>query len=75
VQVVEQTLFRAVSDFLVERGYSVVDVLDVAKAGISNSITIKGGDFSNAAIGIGRTSQGNGGARRRDEKSKKVGKS
>jgi len=58
IQVVEQTLFRAISDFLDERGYSVVDVLDVAKANISrNRITIQGGNFANAAIGIGRTSQ------------------
>jgi len=74
VQVVEQTLFRAVSDFLAERGYSVVDVLDVAKAGITNSITIKGGDFSNAAIGIGRTSQGDRAGRRRDAKGREASK-
>ncbi|SHN76872.1 hypothetical protein SAMN05660350_02452, partial [Geodermatophilus obscurus] len=59
IQVVEQTIFRGVGDFLSDRGYSIADVLDVAKDTI-NSVTINGGNFSNTAIGIGRIRQTGG---------------
>jgi hypothetical protein len=59
IRLVEQTIFRAIGDFLAERGYSVTDVLDVARTKISNNITISGGIFSGTAIGIGSTRQNN----------------
>jgi hypothetical protein len=60
IRLVEQAIFRGVGDFLAERGYSVVDVLDIARTKISNTITISGGTFSGTAIGIGTTSQNSG---------------
>jgi hypothetical protein len=57
IRLVEQSIFRAVGDFLAERGYSVVDVLDLARTKISNSITISGGTFTGTAVGIGTTTQ------------------
>lgn len=61
LQIIEQTVFRAVSRFLEERRYSVVDVLEVARANIGNrSVTIQGGTFHNSAVGIGRVTQQSG---------------
>jgi hypothetical protein len=41
MQLVEQTLFRAIRQFLEQRGYSIADALDVARAKITNAITIQ----------------------------------
>jgi hypothetical protein len=57
IRLVEQAIFRSVGDFLAERGYSISDVLDVARTKISNNITISGGTFTGTAIGIGSTRQ------------------
>jgi hypothetical protein len=56
VKLIEQALFRSVSQFLEARGYSISEVLDVARTRIAqNNFTITGGTFNNSAIGIGRT--------------------
>jgi hypothetical protein len=56
VKLIEQALFRSVSHFLDARGYSISEVLDVARTRIAqNNFTITGGTFNNSAMGIGRT--------------------
>jgi hypothetical protein len=57
LKLVEQAMFRAVSEFLADRGYAIDDVMAQARARIAGNITINGGTFSNSAIGIGRTEQ------------------
>jgi len=67
VKLVEQALFRSVSNFLEARGYSISEVLDVARTRIAqNNFTITGGTFNNSAMGIGRTEQVSNQPRRPD---------
>ena len=60
IKLVEQAVFRAVGEFLEVRGYSINDVLTVARTRIAGNITINGGTFTNSAIGIGRAEQNSG---------------
>jgi hypothetical protein len=58
VQVVEQTVLRAVTEFLAARGYSATTVLDVARAEVDNHhIDVQGGDLRGATFGIGRVTR------------------
>jgi len=75
IQIVEQVIFRAVSKFLSERGYSVVDVLEAARSNIVNNMTIQGGTFNNSAVGIGRTTQRTTDGKRRPPTQGKRGES
>ncbi|MEU6699690.1 hypothetical protein [Pseudonocardia sp. NPDC046786] len=59
-RIVERAVLRAVGRFLEERGYSVVDFMEAAKASIitNNSISVSGGNFAGGtALGIGTVNQ------------------
>lgn len=53
MQLVEQELFRCVSEFLDAKGYSVVEVTDLARQKVTNHISIRDSTISNSAVGIG----------------------
>ena len=60
VRIIERALFRAVGRFLEERGYSVVDFMEAAKASIitNNSVSVTGGHITGGlAMGIGTVGQ------------------
>lgn len=58
MQVVEQTVFRAVTEFLAAEGYSATTVLDVARAKVDNHhINVQGGDLRGATFGIGQVTR------------------
>lgn len=57
MQVVEQTVFRAVTEFLAAEGYSATTVLDVARAKVNNHIDVQGGDLRGATFGIGQVTR------------------
>jgi hypothetical protein len=53
LQIVEQTMFRAIASFLADRGWSPDDVLGTAKAKIStNNMFIQGGTFNDSAVSV-----------------------
>ena len=51
LQLVEQTMFRAIASFLADRGWSPEDVLGTAKSKINyNNMVIHGGTFNDSAV-------------------------
>ncbi|MBP2371849.1 zinc ribbon domain-containing protein [Pseudonocardia parietis] len=61
VGIIERAVYRAVGRFLEDRGYSVVDFMEVAKASITNNtVAVSGGTFAGGlSVGIGTVTQQN----------------
>jgi hypothetical protein len=65
VKIIDATLFRAVGNYLEQRGYSVVEFQKVASNTINNnSIAVNSGTFIGSAVGAGTVT--NSGATRND---------
>lgn len=58
VKIMDSALFRAVGEYLQDRGYSVVEFMKLADRTV-NTLNINGGTFLGSAVGFGNTAQGN----------------
>lgn len=59
IRILETTLFRAVGQYLEDRGYSVVEFQKVASATINhNTVAVNGGTFVGSTVGAGAVEGG-----------------